>query len=288
MRLCKIRPVALCLAALLCLGFAAGCRSSQEDGSSPSGAGKVRMPSPKEDLTVIIDAGHGFRDPGSQPSFMLTPEKDATLKAAFILRDALEAKGVRVVLTHDGETYPSEETIIEKADEYGVKYNPAEKATNSNHMIDDGIFSAYERMIWSGVLEKQYPDAFFISLHTNSLDESQPGASEVSGSSVYWCGDSNSRDDCVYFADRLGDIMDGLGIKLRTYETPYDDSFFVTKNVAMPAVLIELGFGSNESDAEKIQSEAWLSDFAAKVASLLAETYLRSPVSSGSWINRIS
>lgn len=272
----KRRAAAILTAAALCISFAVGCTRETPPSDDPTsfGSGGISIPLPKEDLTVIIDPGHGFRDPGSQPSNFENPEKDVTLKAALMLRDALEAKGVKTVLTHDGETYPAEKTIIEKADEYKLSYKCDENSTDSTRITEDGIFSAYERMVWTQILEREYPDAFFISLHTNALDETQKGAADVSGASIDWCRDNKSRNDCAYFAEKLGEIMPTeLAMALKISEDEYADSFLVTKNVSIPAVLIELGYGSNKGDAEKIQSDVWLSDFAGKVTSILIDTY---------------
>ena len=55
---------------------------------------------------VVIDPGHGGRDPGANSDFSASPEKDITLSLARAMRDALAATGrVRVALTRDDDTY---------------------------------------------------------------------------------------------------------------------------------------------------------------------------------------
>ncbi len=55
---------------------------------------------------VVIDPGHGGRDPGAQSDFSTVPEKDITLSLARAMRDALAATGrVRVALTRDDDRY---------------------------------------------------------------------------------------------------------------------------------------------------------------------------------------
>ncbi|MGZ9085880.1 MAG: N-acetylmuramoyl-L-alanine amidase family protein [Rhodoplanes sp.] len=64
---------------------------------------------------VVIDPGHGGRDPGAPSPFGETREKDITLALARQIRDALAQSGrVRVALTRDDDTY------LELADRYGV------------------------------------------------------------------------------------------------------------------------------------------------------------------------
>jgi len=54
--------------------------------------------------TIVIDAGHGGRDPGAIGTTGVR-EKDVVLDSALKLRQALEHRGHRVVLTRDADTY---------------------------------------------------------------------------------------------------------------------------------------------------------------------------------------
>lgn len=55
---------------------------------------------------VVIDAGHGGRDPGAASPFSDTREKDITLALARAIRDELARSGrVRVALTRDDDSY---------------------------------------------------------------------------------------------------------------------------------------------------------------------------------------
>lgn len=58
------------------------------------------------DLTIGLDAGHGGEYPGAiSPSGI--KEKDVNLDIVFRIRDILEKKGAKVVLTRDGDTGPT-------------------------------------------------------------------------------------------------------------------------------------------------------------------------------------
>jgi N-acetylmuramoyl-L-alanine amidase len=55
---------------------------------------------------VVIDAGHGGRDPGAASPFLPQREKDVTLALALAMRDALVATGrVRVAMTREDDSY---------------------------------------------------------------------------------------------------------------------------------------------------------------------------------------
>lgn len=53
--------------------------------------------------TVVIDAGHGGHDAGARGVYGY--EKDFALKMAFVVKDSLEKKGFRVILTRSTDTF---------------------------------------------------------------------------------------------------------------------------------------------------------------------------------------
>jgi N-acetylmuramoyl-L-alanine amidase len=57
-----------------------------------------------ENVTVVIDAGHGGRDRGGIPGQRIA-EKDMTLDVAQRLRNVLAANGYRVVMTRDSDVF---------------------------------------------------------------------------------------------------------------------------------------------------------------------------------------
>jgi N-acetylmuramoyl-L-alanine amidase len=80
------------LLALLALAlFVAGCESY-----GPIGAGAF--------TTVVIDPGHGAHDRGARARFGLY-EKDLALDTALRLRDCLEKRGFRVVMTRTTDVF---------------------------------------------------------------------------------------------------------------------------------------------------------------------------------------
>lgn len=65
--------------------------------------------------TVVIDAGHGGTDPGASGSAdgKTYQEKSINLSVARKVRDILEENGITVIMTRDGDTYP---TLTERSD----------------------------------------------------------------------------------------------------------------------------------------------------------------------------
>ncbi|MGN1083277.1 MAG: N-acetylmuramoyl-L-alanine amidase [Candidatus Avispirillum sp.] len=211
-------------------------------------------------LTVIIDAGHGFGDPGSQPALLGCDEAKVTLSAALLLQKKLTEQGIASILLHDGKNFPSCDKICAEADSLGVSYE-------ADRMRDDGVFSAYERSIYANIIKKRTPEAryFYISLHTNSFEDSG-----VSGLSADYYNGSR-------YSEALGDFCDAFkkaaedSLKKETvvWRDSWEEAFVVTKYADMPSVLIEMGYGTNPRDAADLKSERWMSDFTSLLSSLV-------------------
>lgn len=110
----------------------------------------VTAPAKQKEFTVVIDAGHGGHDHGAVDNN--AREKDINLavtrKLAALINKKM--KNVNVVLTRDDDTFVSLQ----------------ERANIANRNKGD----------------------LFISIHTNSVDKSNPNRTKVSGASVYALG----------------------------------------------------------------------------------------------------
>lgn len=95
----------LSIAALLLEIFACGnCLAANTGGGS-------------ENLTVVIDAGHGGHDRGGIPGQRVA-EKDMTLDVAQRLRNVLAGSGYRVVMTRDSDVFVPLPTRVAIANSY--------------------------------------------------------------------------------------------------------------------------------------------------------------------------
>lgn len=213
----------------------------------------------KDHFTVCIDPGHGFGDVGCGPALMNAYEYEVTLSVAKLLQKKLEDKDVTVILTHDGKSFPAASEITAKADKYNLEYKP-------ENMVDNDVFSAYERVIWENVLDRQTNGGLdlFVSLHVNSIED----AAQVSGMSIDYCEDNPNTVFLRAFSKLLEKAY--LDAKLTDnftiFEDSYEDSFIVTKYTQVPSVLIEMGYSTNTTDAKNLRSESWQDKFAALLA----------------------
>ena len=204
---------------------------------------KNRMTQAKKDntLCVVIDPGHGLVDPGAVHKEHLgdITESDLTLSIAEKLAAVLEDRGYTVVLTHDGKTKPYTEYDDGKA-----MYGPSERCGFSNAQ-----------------------DAhLFISLHCDAF----PQNSNVSGTRIYY--PVNTPNSTKYDKEFATDCKKAIekafpdAKKVSLMEMIGEDCYTVIYKTVVPSVLVECGFITNKSDAERLQDEAWQSAFADAVA----------------------
>ncbi len=207
--------------------------------------------SPAKRRIVVLDAGHGGRDPGRTGPDGVR-EKDLTLKLVRRLRDELRDRGYEVHLTRDADT------LISLAD----------RPRFANH--------------W----KRGRPQAVFVSIHINAGD---PGDTRSTGFETYFLSDARTADErrVAEMENAAGDYEDTPahaapavesilnGLRNDYYVRASDDlaeliqrriarihpgpnrgvkraGFRVLIGAIMPAVLVESGFISNR------QEERWL------------------------------
>lgn len=286
MRRRKIRRIKFALCSVVVLGLLVfGVHScinrdsdtngkvNNEDGNGKSGEAENKpSPTPQslgfvtseppeimvtEPVLICVDAGHGFADPGCVSDNLENgTEADITLKVAKILKEKLEDAGAEVILTHDGETYPSAQEVKAYANQYDVHYAASE-------INDNDIFSAYERAVYCQALGEEREIDFFISLHINAVDNT-----EVSRYDIYYCKENP-------YAGSLADFCSGLEANvdntLSIHETTKGKAMLVTKYSKFPSVLLEMGFATNLHDAANLNSEVWRQEFARTVSEQIVE-----------------
>lgn len=225
---------------------------------------------------VVIDAGHGGRDPGMRGwSSERTPvrEKDVTLGVALRLEEELESRGFAVIMTRRTDT------LIALADR--------------------------------GRMANRSKGDLFISVHVNAANPNWRDPQAARGFETYFLAEAKTEDErrvarmeneVVRFEteadaprhDPLGfiindmaqnehlressDLADNMQRALRrVHPGPSrgvkQAGFVVLVTAYMPAVLVEIGFGTNAADARFISSASGQRTLASAIAAG-AEEYL--------------
>lgn len=188
-------------------------------------------------LTVFIDAGHGYDDPGTFTDNLCgLYEKDINLALALKLRDKLSAMGINVIMSREDdekpEGYENTKYVLSPADR-------AELVNSSDTYIN-----------------------LMISLHCNSF----PSYETVSGTRLYFYAGSD-KYTCALARATADGINSVINSNLpRLYSMEYEDSYYILKNTSLPAILVECGFVTNKGDAELMLDEKWREDFTTGLA----------------------
>lgn len=223
----------------------------------------------KKAPTVVIDPGHGGRDPGMVSRYVT--EKEITLKVSLKIKKLLEDKGVNVVLTRS-----------------------VDKHLNYNKRLDLDLRS---RMANGGKVTA------FISIHVNAANP------RVHGIETYYFGrplNEASRNLAVkengggsigqeltqkannIAGDMLGDLLaeaklsfsKQLAHKIQKHligktgalsRGVRQNSFYVIRNPNTPAILTEIGFGSNPKEGTKLANPVYQSKIAQGITGAVLE-----------------
>ncbi len=174
--------------------------------------------------TIVVDAGHGGEDGGAVTKSGVA-EKTINLAIAKDLQQLLQAAGFQVVMTRT-----SDESI---ADDYDTI---RERKTSDIH----------NRM---GIIEAQ-GDCVFVSIHQNQFPQGQ-----YHGAQIFY---SKNTEDSKALAEIIRGKITGLLQSDNTRQIkPATSSIYLLYHAKVPAVLVECGFLSNESEAALLQDEKY-------------------------------
>lgn len=192
-----------------------------------------------EPVVVVIDAGHGGRDPGTvSPYTDDLYEKNITLEIAKKVEALLSDKGIKTIMTREGDDHLNDvikEDLLERAD-----------IANSNNA------------------------SLFLSIHVNSFDLKQSGGAKVNGMEVYYMNKTETFEGFTEerFAQIVGDeIVKATEMKFNGVKS---NNYSVLRNTKMPAVLVETAYITNKEDHARLSSK----DFREKTAKGIAEGIL--------------
>lgn len=226
------------VSALVFLCFFLGWRLAGKDEAFRT---TVPLPGVVTGKTVVIDAGHGGRDPGAVGRSGLA-EKEITLDIAQRLRRLFSRVGVYVVMTR------------EKDLDYGETGDQSRGTRKSRDL-------AYR----AGIANRSGAD-LLLSIHVNSFPQSIWSGAQC----FYEAGDQESKE-------LAGAIQDELAAKLGpNRRRPVAADYLLLKAARMPAVTVEVGFISNPREERMLADAAYREQlaeaiFAGAVAYLLRQ-----------------
>jgi len=225
-------------------GFPAPTRTLTDLLMEEAGVGYV--PPSCEVIRVVIDPGHGGRDPGAVARFGGGHEKDVNLSAGLILRDLLNATGrYDVVMTRDRDVFVelNDRVRIARQAEADLFISlHADSAGDNRSPQGATIYSMNPRAV-SRARQNAIRQGDWV-------DPSRP--QEVSQILVEM-QIANKEGESERFADALRTEI-GRATPLWR-DQAMRANFAVLTDAATPAVLFEMGFLTNREDARRLNSE---------------------------------
>ncbi len=184
----------------------------------------------ENNLCVVIDAGHGGKDPGAvyknENGVIELAEKDVNLTIANKVYDILLSEGVNVKYTRNTDQFLELKEITDIANNYDAD--------------------------------------LFVSVHINAMENSP----DVSGMMVLYNGDAlgdkygiNSKEVAVNIDKQIA-----AAVNIKDRGIVSRPGLWVLRKTNMPAVLIECAFISNANDRAIMTDESALNAYARSIA----------------------
>ena len=220
---------------------------------------------PKRIGRVIIDAGHGGKDPGAI-GYKGAQEKDVDLDIAQRIRDGLVKAGVNVVMTRDKDEFITLPRRTEIASQEGTELFVSIHA-NSNHSHGAHGIEVY----YVGALGAADRDDDQRQINEKKLCGSlqmKPGADDVRKivlNLLY----NHKLSSAPGIADRIARrLAREMG---ESYRGSKPNRYFVLRNTLVPAILIEVGFMSNPREGRRLGEASYRQEIADAVARSVLE-----------------
>ena len=245
-------------------------KTPDEGGRSVSIAQPTPRPASfKRRWVVMVDAGHGGKDPGASGA-RGTIEKEVTLKAARILAEKLNQTGrVRAVLTRNDDRYLKLRQRINLAREAQADlfislhadafHNPKAKGMS--------VFSLSDKA--------SDKEAAYLAKRENQADliggPDLDGEDPLAATALLRMFQRESMNESAHLANEiLTEIKDLPGGNKRGHRFA---GFAVLKSPDIPSVLFEMGFLTNREEEAKLRSTKYLSGLADRLQRAII-TYL--------------
>ena len=192
---------------------------------------------PLKGKKVVIDPGHGGKDPGAIGAKGQT-EAAAVLAMSQEISKLLTEQGAEVRLTRNAD----------------VQVGPpnCDKPTELQSRIDIG---------------NNWPADLFVSVHCNANASPNPNGTET----YHMRGDTGASKSAATFVQKS--MIEEVGLKDRGVK---EAAFYVLKHAKIPSILVETAFISNAAEEALIADPAWQKKMAGAIAHGV-EDYLVAP-----------
>uniref|UniRef100_I2PXV8 N-acetylmuramoyl-L-alanine amidase n=1 Tax=Desulfovibrio sp. U5L TaxID=596152 RepID=I2PXV8_9BACT len=211
--------------------------------------------------TIMIDPGHGGKDPGAQGLFGVT-EKDVNLQFAKVLGEALRKQGFNVLYTRTTDVFIPLETRTEMANTKGADLFVSIHC-NAHGDVESTGLETYSLNLANS------QDAVRVAARENAASQKKISDLQAILTDLMLSAKTAESKDLARFVQKRA--LGGLRGRYATRDRgPHEAPFFVLIGANMPAVLVELGYITNPDEARRLTSEAYQQALARGMADGIA------------------
>ncbi len=209
--------------------------------------------------TIVIDAGHGGKDPGAIGRHGLR-EKVVTLDVARRLASILQARGVRVVLTRSDDRFVPLPTRSQMANAASADCFVSIHANSSRSQAASGFEVYYlSEAIDDSARALEVAENVPFAYAAGTVDESSRTLDAILWDMTY----TENRVEAVKLGETLSAAARRMGLHSRGIKSA---RFHVLKGTRMPSVLVELGFVSNRREEALLRKPTYRQQLARTLA----------------------
>jgi N-acetylmuramoyl-L-alanine amidase len=264
-------------------GKAAAKRGKMPPGASGLGAFDVQPPIPRPAVSpqaraqgmfkpvIVLDPGHGGDDTGAQKHGAI--EKNVVLAFSLKLRDKLNATGrYKVLMTRETDVFVELNARREFAERHSASLFVAVHADYANSKARGAtIYSLRESV--SSALQRSAKD----EVANNVLSDNDLAAVKKVDGDVGTIREilaDLARREVDVIRDRTGtfvkSVIEYMGVSTGLKDNPdRSAAFVVIKSAKIPSILIELGYVTNEADAQLLKSDEWREKVSASIVTAI-------------------
>lgn len=206
---------------------------------------------------VVIDAGHGGRDPGTVSDW--AREEDVALDVALKLEARLESEGVEAILTRDQDTFltlQERSTFATTERNVFVSIHANAAPTRDARGIETWVFG---RPLDTSQIDR--------AIRENGGGELGAALTAEAAQSADIAGDILRETQLNYSMGLAELVQDRLvrttGARDRGVR---QNLFYVIRNSRIPAILVEVGFVSHPDEGRKLMQDGYREDLADALA----------------------
>ncbi len=183
----------------------------------------------KGETLIVIDAGHGGKDPG-KVGVNDALEKDINLEIAKQLQKHLQEKGIEVLMIREeDEMLASEDSRNKKVEDMKERVKRINESEAS----------------------------MVVSIHQNSYQDGSVHGAQV----FYYTHSTEGEQMAVVMQEALLQVDE-----TNTRKAKANDTYYLLKRTTIPTVIVECGFLSNAEEAKKLVTEEYQEEVAKAIA----------------------